>query len=724
MVERLGRWCYAHRWRVLVLWIVALVAFIALSNVAGGEYKADFNLPGTESQEVFDLLEERFPQGAGDQAVLVFKATDGVADPLVRRDMEALFADIAELPRVLSVASPYETPEGAAPQISPDGRIGFAAVQYEVPATEMKAEEVERLRDLGEAAQRARLQIEFGGPVIEFAEFEPPGGAELVGVLAAMIILLLTFGSVLAMGLPIMTALFGIGIGIALVLLSANVLSVPNFTTQLVSMIGIGVGIDYALFIVTRYRQGLSEGKEPEEAVAKSMSTSGRAVLFAGSVVVISFLGILLLRFSFIEGIAVGGAAAVLVTMLASLTLLPAVLGFVGRNIDRFHIPRLRRAEGAGRRSFWYRWSRLVQRRPWTALLIGLLIMGTLTVPLFRMRLGFADAGNNPESYTSRQAYDLLSEGFGPGFNGALVLVAELHGPEDLSVLQDLAAAAGETEGVAAVSPPIPTPEGDAALIRLFPTTAPQDQATNDLVRRLRGEVVPAVTEGTGVDVKVGGQTAAIVDFSRLIADRLPLLIAVVIALSFLLLMVVFRSLVVPAKAALMNLISIGAAYGVLVAVFQWGWDAGLIGAGKAGPIEAWLPMMLFTILFGLSMDYEIFLLSRVREEYVRTGNNNEAVANGVAATGRVITAAALIMVAVFLSFVFGFPLRQIKMFGLGLAVAVLVDATIVRMVLVPSAMELLGNANWWLPRWLKRILPKVRVEGAPEEPEREPAAV
>jgi len=715
MLERLARWCYRHRWRVVTLWVVALISSIALVNVAGGEYTADFSLPGSESQEALDLLEERFPARSGDTATIAFRAEGGVNDPAIRTSMEGLFAQIGELPHVVAVVSPYS--EEGARQVSPEGAIAFADVQFDLGTGEIPLEVIQRLIELGEEAASPGLQIEFGGPPIAQAQFEPPGGAESVGFLAAIIILLITFGSLLAMFLPLVTAGVGIGIGLSLILLMANFLNVPNFTPQVASMIGIGVGIDYALFIVTRYRQHLHEGMDPEGSIAVALSTSGRAVVFAGVIVVISFLGILLMGFPFIEGVAVGGASAVLVTMLASITLLPALIGFVGRNIDRFHIPRLRRVETTGDRSFWFRWSRIIQRRPWTTGIAGLAVLVVLTIPLFSIRLGLADAGNDPEELTTRRAYDLLSQGFGPGFNGPFLLVAEVDGPDDLATLERVATVVQGSEGVAFVSPPIPNdPAGPtAAILSVVPATSPQAVETERLVRRLREEILPAATHGTGVHVLVGGFTAAGVDFTILSGERLPLLIGAVIAVAFLLLLLVFRSIVVPLKAAIMNILSIGAAYGVIVAVFQWGWLGGVVGIGKPGPFEAWAPMMLFTILFGLSMDYEIFLLSRIREHYVRTRDNALSVANGVATTGRVITAAAAIMIAVFMSFVLGFDIRQIKLIGLGLAVAVLVDATIVRMVLVPATMELLGDANWWLPRWLARILPKVRVEGTAE---------
>jgi RND superfamily putative drug exporter len=533
---------------------------------------------------------------------------------------------------------------------------------------------------------------------------------EGIGMLFAIFILLVTFGSVLAMGLPIGTAIFGILIGLSLVMLFANFLSVPDFTPQLASMIGIGVGIDYALFIVTRYRHQLHAGLDPEQATMVAITTAGRAVLFAGTTVVISLLGILLMGFAFVEGIAIGGAATVAVTMIAAVTLLPALLGFVGRNIDRWRLPWFHQDETKFEETPAFRWSRVIQRNPWPAAIAGLLVLVMMSIPLFSIRLGFADASASGTDRSSRRAYDLLSEGFGPGFNGPFLFATEVDSPADIESLSALGEKLQSLPGIAAVTPPFPNEAGDAAVLTAFPTTSPQDEATSDLVKEIRSDVIPSVTNN-GNPIFVGGLTAATVDFADANAQRLPILIAVVIILSFILLVLVFRSLVVPLKAAIMNLLSISAAYGAIVAIFEWGWFKNLLGVETVGPIESWVPMMLFTILFGLSMDYEIFLLSRIREEYLRTGNNELAVANGLATTARVITAAAAIMVTLFLTFVFGFEERAIKLFGTGLAVAVFVDATIVRMILVPATMELLGDANWWLPKWLDRILPHVQIE-------------
>jgi RND superfamily putative drug exporter len=552
-------------------------------------------------------------------------------------------------------------------------------------------------------------RLELGGEFL--ADENPQGTSEMIGILAAIVILLIAFGSVLAMGLPIGTALFGILSGAAIVMLVRNVLDMPDFTMAAVAMVGIGVGIDYALFIVTRYREGLRGGLEPESAVVRSIDTAGRAVLFAGSTVMISVLGLLLMSGSSTKGVAIAISIGVAMTMLASVTLLPGLLGFVGRNIDKLSLPhRKGRDDSAGRSSFWYRWSRVLQRRPWPAFVTGLLVLLVLAVPMLSMRLGFGDEGNRPATDTTRRAYDLLSDGFGPGFNGPLLLVSETpDGPESLA---GLAQQLNATKGVAFASPPIANEAGDVAIIRVIPTTAPQDAATSELVERLRDDVLPQVEADTGLDVRVTGMTAASEDFAEYTQSRLPVFIGAVLVLSFLLLMLVFRSVLVPLKAVVMNLLSIGAAYGVVVAVFQWGWGAELLGLGKNGPIEAWAPMFLFAVTFGLSMDYEVFLLSRIREEYDRTHDNAEAVADGLAVTARVITAAAAIMVCVFGSFVFGTE-RSLQLFGLGLAVAVLVDATVVRLLLVPATMELLGDRNWWFPRFLDRILPRVHVEGS-----------
>jgi RND superfamily putative drug exporter len=716
MLERVARWSYRRRWTMLGIWVVALITSGYLASTIGGDYTTDFSLPGAESQDAYDLLVDRFPAFAGDTADIVFRAEDGVTDPEVQSALEGLFANLSELDHVIAVESPY-TEEGAR-QIAPDGQIGYATVRFENLNQEpIPLPVIDELKSLSANAEVPGLTIEPGGSAVAFSEFEEPGGAESIGFLAAIIILLVTFGSILAMLLPIMMALFGIGIGLSLMFLFANFLNVPEFAPQLASMIGIGVGIDYALFIVTRYRQHLHAGEDPEEANLAALLTAGRAVIFAGTVVVISLLGMLLMGFAFVEGLAVGSAVTVLVTMLTSVTLLPAVIGFSGHNIDRWRLPWFHRGEDNPRASFWFRWSRLIQRQPLIPAVAGLIVLILLAIPVLDMRLGFADAGASDTSRSSRRAYDLLSEGFGPGFNGPLLLAAELSDPAEADALQGLTQQIGETDGVVAASPPIVNEDENAAVITVFPETSPQADETRGLVQDLREDVIPEAMEDTNIPVLVGGLTASVIDFSDVNSERLPILIGVVILVSFLLLVLVFRSILVPLKAAVMNLLSIGAAYGVIVAIFQWGWGKDLIGVESTAPIEAWAPMMLFTILFGLSMDYEIFLLSRIREEYVKTGDNALSVANGLATTARVITAAAAIMITVFLSFVFGFDERAIKLFGMGLAVAIFIDATLVRLVLVPATMELLGDANWWFPKWLDRIVPKISVEPQTEVP-------
>jgi RND superfamily putative drug exporter len=526
--------------------------------------------------------------------------------------------------------------------------------------------------------------------------------------------MLLAFGSVVAMGLPILTALLGVGIGFGLVALLSQILTVPTFGPELMAMIGLGVGIDYALFVVTRYRAGLAGGAEPRAATIAALQTSGRAVSFAGGTVVISLVGLFLIEQAFMDGLALASIFAVLAVLLATLTLLPASFGIAGRGIDRVSVTlpgRRRRRPAAPGGGFWPRWSRLVQRRPLPFAVGAVVLVGVLAIPFFSMRLAFADAGNDAPDQTTRQAFDLIARGFGPGANGPLVIVASLRRPNARATVQTLYHQVGAAPGVASVSPPRVNGLGSTAVIIATPTTAPSAAATVALVHRLRDRVIPAATSDSDVRVLVGGETASGVDAATHLSQRLPLVIGLVILLSCLLLAAVFRSLVIPLKAAAMNLLSIGAAYGVIVAVFQWGWAGAAFGNTGKGPIDPWIPLMMFVITFGLSMDYEMFLLSSIQEEWVRTGDNARAVADGLATSAKVITAAAAIMVCVFASFVVNDPLRILDVFGLGLAVAILVDATIIRMVLVPSVMELLGTRNWWMPAWVERRLPRLAVE-------------
>lgn len=715
-VGPLARWgAYAARhWRRVIL---AWVIFVGVLGVVGaserGRFADDIQLPGTESQAARDLLEERFPQQAGDPALLVMQAPAGFNDEAVRARVEDLLAQAAQLPDVAVIVSPYAPGAGS---ISRDGAIAYATLQYSGRGIELPDSTLDALFDFVDDHSTPELQLEVGGAVVQSGEIVPPGRAELIGLAAGAVILLIAFGSAVAMGLPMVTALFSLATGLLLILLAARVLAMSSFTPAFAAMIGIGVGIDYALLVVTRYREELARGLSVIEAVSVAVDTAGRAVIFAGGAVVIALLALFIVGIEFVAAIGVAGATVVLSAVLVATTLLPALLGAIGHHIDRWQIRAFHSVETHRDTGIWFRLSTAVQRHAWTSAVGATALLLLLAAPALDMRLGFSDAGNNPESMRSRRAYDLLSSGFGAGFNGPLVVAVELPEGGAEAELNALSAALGAAEGVAFASPPTLSPAGGAAVISVIPAGAPQDESTTLLLHRIRGEVIPLATAGTGLEAHVGGITAAFSDIGDRITERLPLFLAIVIGLSFVLLMAVFRSIVVPLKAALMNLLSIGAAYGVLVAIFQWGWLSGPLQTGGAGPIESFLPMMLFAVLFGLSMDYEVFLLSRIRENYVGGMGNSQAVARGVTQTARVITAAAAIMVAVFLSFALSEG-RIIKEFGVGLGVAIFLDATVVRLVLVPAVMELLGDANWWFPRWLDRLLPRVQIEGSTAGP-------
>ena len=753
MLKKIGSFAHARRRFVIGAWLGLIVLLVVGSAALGNKFSTQFSLPDVESAQGFDLLADRFGgEESGRSGTIVVRSSGGFSEAQ-QSALNEYFGALDARPD-MRVVSPFS--EAGALQVSPRGTIAFATVT--LAADLDAAEEFEavfaEMKSIEPAV--ADVQIEYGGEV--FAAFEAPT-SEVLGLAFAIVILIFAFGSVLAMGLPIGTAFGGIGVGVLVVTLLSNVFTIPDVATTLGVMIGLGVGIDYALFIVTRYREARRRGESCEAATAESVDTAGRAVLFAGTTVVISLLGMLIMDVSFMNGLAVGASITVLFTMLASVTLLPALLGVVG---DRVEVTRWRGIVAAGlvavslvgyglKQSalLWaaplaafvlvagsfipvlrrplatrrikpmhdttaFRWSRVVQRRPWLSLVIGTAALLLIAVPVLDLRLGFADEGNYPSDTTTKRAYDLLADGFGPGFNGPLTLVAAIDTPEQLAAAQSVSQALAATPGVAFASPAVPNnaTAPTAVLWTLYPNDAPQSVEAADLVSALRNDVLPQAAGDSGLAVKVTGSVAVNVDFSGYLGDRLPTFFAVVLTLSFVLLMAVFRSLLVPLKAVIMNLLSIGSAYGAVVAVFQWGWGSSLVGLGGSAPIDPWLPVMMFAIVFGLSMDYEVFLLSRVKEEYDRTGDNELAVADGLAKTARVITAAAAIMVFVFGSFVLEAE-RSIKMFGFGLAVAVFLDATVVRMLLVPATMELLGDRNWWLPRWLDRLLPKIDVEGA-----------
>ena len=718
---RLGRASVRRRRLVVVLWLVIAVGTIGAANTLGGEPVDNFEVPGSEAQQAIDVLDERFPAVAGTSAQLVFAVDEGTLDdPAVAATVAAALVDVRGQPDVGSVSEL----ERAA-----DGRVALADVQYTAPVQDIRTEAYDRLTATADEARAAGVQMELGGELPGEAEAAEPEGQEIIGLLAAVIVLLLAFGSVIAMGLPIGTALLGLLTSFGIITLVSAVVDVTEVAPILAAMIGLGVGIDYALFIVTRHREHLHTGMTVEESAGRAIATSGAAVLFAGLTVVIAISGLAIAGMPAVTVMGLMSAVTVLVMVAISLTLLPALLGFAGHKIDAWRLPGMRRGAGlsVGRETFWHRYGRRVTARPWPWLLGALSVLVLLTVPFFSLRLGMTDAGVSPESTSLRRAYDLTAEGFGAGFNGPLLVSIELDGSSPpASTLDALSQALAADRGVGQVSPPQLNDDASAAVVTVIPTSAPQDEATSDLVHRLRDQVIPGALEGTGASAYVGGQTATFIDMTDRVTDRLLWFIGAVVALSVVLLTMVFRSIVVPLKAAVMNLLSIGAAYGVVVAIFQWGWMKGVFGVEETVPIVSFVPMMMFAILFGLSMDYEVFLLSRVREEYLHHGNNDTAVIEGIASTARVITSAALIMISVFAAFVLGDD-TTIKMFGLGLATAIFVDATIVRVILVPATMKLLGDRNWWLPGWLDRILPRLDVEGGaglptPEyEPDRDP---
>ncbi len=708
---KIARWTMAHRRVVVITWIVAAVGIFAVSNSVGKKTASNFTLPGTGSQQAVNLLKSRFPAQAGDADQIVFHARTGTLNTKAdRATIGATLARIARLPHVTSVVSPYAA---GAHTISHDGTIAFATVNFDKRADALPKAAVDRVITTAESARSATLQVELGGQAIEQAQATSLGFATIVGVGAAILILLVSFGSFSAMGLPIATALLGLGAGIGVITLASHVVAMPDFASELALMIGLGVGIDYALFIVTRFRENYRRnGGDVHEAVEAAMNTSGRAVVFAGATVVIALLGMFALGVSVLNGAAVAAAIGVVLVLVASLTLLPALLSFAGRRIGEVRGRRSAQEAATDQPGFWMRWVRQVQRRPALTAIAATAVMLAFAAPALGLRLASSDAGNDPASHTTRQAYDLLAKGFGAGFNGPLQMAVALPNAHDAGTLTQLTGAVRGTPGVASVAAPRLNATGTAAAIVAYPATSPQSAQTSSLVTRLRASVIPRVEQSTGARVYIGGATASQVDFSHVLSSKLPLFIGIVIAVAALLLVLVFRSLVIPVQAALMNLLSIGASLGVVQAVFERGWLSGLFGAQR-GPIDAFIPVLTFAIVFGLSMDYEVFLVSRVHEEWTARRDASAAVTEGLARTGRVITAAAAVMVAVFGSFAISGN-RVLEMFGLAMASAVFLDAVVIRMLLLPAVLELLGRTTWALPRWLERRLPRVAIDAEP----------
>ncbi|MDG4858628.1 MMPL family transporter [Streptomyces sp. T-3] len=708
----LARWCVRHRLATVLLWLLALGGVSAAAAVAGSAYSNNYEVPGTESGRATNLLKEGFKDLGGDTDTVVWHTDGGTVDEAgVQQTMTRTLDEIAALPGVASVTSPYHA-EGAG-RISKDRHTAYATVTFDKPAHDVAKADAQRVVDTAQDARADGLQVELGGTAVGLTEAPQGHAAEVVGVVVAAVVLFLAFGSLAASALPIATALVSVGTAYAGIVLLGHVMTVADFAPMLGMLIGLGVGIDYALFIVTRHRRGLKRGLSVAEAAQNAVATTGRAVVFAGATVCIALLGMLILRLSFLNGVAIAASLTVVLTVAASVTLLPALLSFIGtRALSRRERRKL--AEHGPQpelpTGFAARWSAFVERRPKLLGAVALLVMAGLALPTLSLRLGTSDQGNNPETSTTRQAYDLLAGGFGPGVNGPLTLVGEVHGAEDKLALDKLATTLRGTDGVSAVTPVTYDKSGEVGFLTVVPESAPQSAATSDLVDRLRGDVLPKAESESSLEVYVGGITASYDDFAEIIVGKLPLFVGVVIGLGCLLLLLAFRSIGIPLKAAAMNVAAVASSFGVVVAIFQWGWGSELLGLGRAGPIEPFLPVIMVSVLFGLSMDYQVFLVSRMYEEWLETGDNRRAVRVGLAETSRVINSAAVIMISVFLAFVLSGD-RVIAMFGIALAAAVALDAFVLRTLLVPALMHMLGGANWWLPRWLDRRLPRISIE-------------
>ena len=716
-MRSIARWCVAHRRAVLATWLAALIGLSVIGHAVGTSYRNSFSLDGTQSFKALHLLERVAPKASGDEEQVVIAVAHGSLDaPAIKARAQHMFGRISRLPEVASVVSPYS--RAGASQVSSSGRVAFANVVLHQQASTYSTAQARRFVDTARSGEGGGLTVAVEGEVAQQTIGNSVSSAGL-GAAAALIVMLIVFGSLAAALLPLIAAGIALGTAIAIIGLVSHAITTADFSSELALLIGLGVGVDYALFIVTRHRQGLHRGMGVEEAIVEAVDTGGRAVMFAGITVCIALLGMFALGVGFLYGVAVAAAIAVALTVFAALTLLPALLGFLGPHVLG---RRARRALAAGKFKsadggrLWARWATVLHARPAWVAGLALVLMAVIAIPFFSMRLGSSDAGADPPGSTTRVAYDLLAEGFGPGYNGPLQLVAEVRSHEQRQAFAGVAHVVSHTAGVVSVSEPAILPGRGGASpvesVNVYPVGSPQAASTSRLLTMLRDQIIPRASTGSHVQVLVGGQTAIFADFASVLSSKLPLFIGVVVGLSLLLLIAVFRSLAVPAMAAAMNMLSAGAGFGVIVAVFQWGWAARLFGVNETGPIEAFIPVMMFAILFGLSMDYEVFLVRRIYEEWHRTRNPRLAVTHGLTATGRTITAAASIMVLVFASFILGGQV-VIEMFGLGLAGAVLMDALIVRMAIVPGLLILLGRAGWWLPRAFDRVVPRLNVEGS-----------
>lgn len=692
---------YRRRRLVVLGWIVALIVIIPVGGALKGKFHADYATPGSESKTASTLIEQRFAGFSGSTVDVVWRASAGASDPAAKQRVSNFLAHASKLPGV---------GRSGAIRVSPNGQIAATSLELTRQPWDIPKQTGKDLISLANKASGNGLVVRLGGGPIQDAQGS--SGPQGAGFLGATIVLLIAFGSIVAVGLPLAVALFGLAISSALVGLLAAILDVPDWATAISSLMLIGVGVDYALLVLTRFRSALDDGKTTHDSLVEAVSTAGRSVLIAGSTVIISLLGLFFVGLSYMHGVALAASLSVLTVMLAAITLLPALLGFAGHKVDSLRIPVLgrRRAPNTTGESPALRWSHLVQRHPWRFALAGTAVLLALAAPALGMRLGFADAGNDPPGKMTRQAYDLNTQGFGAGYNGPLLIVAKLPDRASATKLEPLVNAARKDPGAVAVAPPRVNPTGDAAIIVVVPRTGPQSAATDQLVSRLRDQTIPLTLQGSGIQTFLGGETATFDDQSNYISARLPVFFLGIIGLSFLVLLFAFHSPLVSLKAAFMNLLSIGAAYGVMTLFAKGGSIGSVIGIDHEVPIAPFLPVIMFAILFGLSMDYEVFLVSRIREEFLRHGDTHRAIANGLSKTARVITAAAAIMVVVFLAFLTDNQVF-LKLIGIGMATAIFVDATIVRMILVPAVMELLGKRNWWIPHWLDSMLPKLEME-------------
>lgn len=719
-----ARWAVRRPGLAVLVWLVVLAAIGFGAARFAGSYDDSFSLPDTESTRATTILSEDFPQAAAPNPMIVFSPSSGtIFDPIVAMRIMFLADQISAIPGVKAVQTPYADPQAAAAMglIGKDAAVGRAIIVLQDPTGPVDVANVQKVILDVESANSPDLAVGVAGQVIEQANTKPPS-SEAVGVLVAVVILLVMFGSLVAAGLPIVTALVGMGAGLALVTIAARFMGIASFGPTLAAMIGLGVGIDYALFVINRYRQGVAAGRDYREAATEAVNTAGRAIAFAGTTVVIALGGLFVLGISFMNGLAVGAAVTVIMVMLTAVTLLPAVISLLGKHTFAVRMPWARGHEVGGEEGrHLTRYARAVQKWPWLFGGVALLLMLALAAPTLSMRLGFPDAGGYPPGNTSRIAYDLTSKGFGTGANGPFLVAVDLPQTNNVEGAQALSQAIAATPGVAYATPVVAgtrsvSADGTTAIISVLPTTGPQDPATTQLLKTLRNTTIPPIAASTGITAYVGGATAVTADFTAVLAKAIPAFLAVVVGLGFLALMALFRSLLIPLTAALTSLLSLGAALGATVAVFQWGHFDWMFGVSGTGPILPFLPVMLFAILFGLSMDYQVFLVSRMQEEWLHTHNNRVSVRRGLVGSGRVVMAAAAIMFAVFISFVFG-DNDTIKMFGLALAIAVALDAFVIRMAFVPSLMSVLGSSNWYLPKWLGRILPTLTIEGELQHP-------